>query len=133
MRAADVQADRIGAARACAGRFNAVVVLKGSRTVVAAPGGPLWINPTGNPAMATAGMGDVLTGVISAHLARGMEPLAAALLGVYLHGLAGDLAAADCGPWGILASEVADRIPAAVHSLRNRDDAPDTKLTLLVP
>ena len=132
MSAAEVQADRIGAARACAGLFNAVVVLKGSRTVVAAPGGPLWINPTGNPAMATAGMGDVLTGVISAHLARGMEPLAAALLGVFLHGLAGDLAVADRGPWGILASEVANRIPAAVHSLRSRNDAPDATLTLVV-
>ena len=65
--------------------------------------------------MAAAGMGDVLTGVIAAHLARGMAPLAAALLGVYLHGLAGDLAVADRGPWGILASEVADRIPAAVR------------------
>jgi NAD(P)H-hydrate epimerase len=133
MSAGDVQDDRIGAARACARRFNAVVVLKGSRTVVAAPGGPLWINPTGNPAMATAGMGDVLTGVIAAHLARGIEPLAAALLGVYLHGLAGDLAVADLGPWGILASEVADRIPAAVHSLRTRNDAPGATLTLLVP
>ena len=83
--------------------------------------------------MAAAGMGDVLTGVIAAHLARGMAPLAAALLGVYLHGLAGDLAAADAGPWGILASEVADRVPAAVRSLGNRDDAPGAKLTLLVP
>jgi len=128
-----VQADRLGAARACAERFNAVVVLKGSRTVVANPGGPLWINPTGDPAMATAGMGDVLTGVISAHLARGMEPLAAALLGVFLHGRAGDIAVADRGPWGILASEVADRIPAALNSLRNLDDAPGAELTLLVP
>jgi len=133
MSAAEVQADRVGAARACAGHFNAVVVLKGSRTVVAPPVGPSWINPTGNPAMAAAGMGDVLSGVIAAHLARGMAPLAAALLGVYLHGLAGDLAVVDSGPWGILASEVADRIPAAVRSLRNRDDAPGAKLTLVVP
>ena len=129
---ADVQADRLGAARACAVRFNAVVVLKGSRTVVAPPVGPLWINPTGNPAMAAAGMGDVLTGVISAHLARGMAPLPAALLGVYLHGLAGDLAVVDSGPWGILASEVADRIPAALRSLRTRCDAANAKLSLIV-
>jgi NAD(P)H-hydrate epimerase len=132
--AAAVQADRLGAARACAAQFNAVVVLKGSRTVVAPPVGPLWINPTGNPAMAAAGMGDVLTGVIAAHLARDMAPLAAALLGAYLHGLAGDLAVADAGPWGILASEVADRIPSAVHSLRNpRDVARRAALTLLIP
>ena len=133
MSAAAVQADRIGAARACAGLFNAVVVLKGCRTVVAPPVGPLWINPTGNPAMAAAGMGDVLTGVIAAHLARGMEPLAAALLGAYLHRLAGDLAVAESGPWGILASEVADHIPTAVRSLRNRDVAPGAELTLVIP
>jgi len=130
---AAVQADRCGAARACAVRFNAVVVLKGSRTVVAPPVGPLWINPTGNPAMATAGMGDVLSGVIAAHLARGMAPLAAALLGVYLHGLAGDLAVAATGPWGILAAEVADRVPAAVHSLGSRNVGAGAKLTLIVP
>ncbi len=130
---AQVQADRVGAARACAGRFNAVVVLKGARTVVAPPVGPAWINPTGNPAMAAAGMGDVLAGVVAAHLARGMAPLEAALLGVYLHGRAGDLAAADLGPWGILAAEVADRVPSAVRSLRKRDDVPRAKLTLLVP
>jgi NAD(P)H-hydrate epimerase len=132
--AAAVQADRVAAARSCAERFHAVVVLKGSRTVVAPPGGSAWINPTGNPGMASGGMGDVLTGVVAAHLARGMSPLVAALLGVYLHGLAGDLAAAAVGPWGILASEVADRIPAAVRSLQDRDErGEDAKLTLLVP
>lgn len=130
---AEVQADRVGAARACAGRFNAIVVLKGSRTVVAPPVGPAWINPTGNPVLAAGGMGDVLTGVIAAHLARGMAPLAAALLGVYLHGRAGDLAAADSGPWGILASEIADRVPAAVRSLMNRHETQPANLTLLVP
>jgi NAD(P)H-hydrate epimerase len=132
--AAEVQADRVAAARSCAERFHAVVVLKGSRTVVAPPGGSAWINPTGNPGMAAAGMGDVLTGVIAAHLARGMSPLVAALLGVYLHGLAGDLAAAAAGPWGILASEVANLVPAAVRSLQNRDGrVEDAKLALLVP
>ncbi len=130
--AADVQADRTGAARACAVRFNTIVVLKGARTVIAPPVGPLWINPTGNPALAAAGMGDVLSGVIAAHLARGLPPLAAALLGVYLHGLAGDLAAADAGPWGILASEVADRIPAAIRALLHRNEAPGSKLSLLI-
>jgi NAD(P)H-hydrate epimerase len=131
---ADVQCDRVGAARACSGRFGAVVVLKGSRTVVSPPGGAAWINPTGNPGMAAAGMGDVLTGVIAAHLARTMAPLEAALLGAYLHGLAGDLAAAATGPWGILAAEVADRLPAAVRSLQDLcPDAPDAGLTLLVP
>jgi NAD(P)H-hydrate epimerase len=131
---AAVQADRVEAARACARRYDALVVLKGARTVVADPAGEAWVNPTGNPGMAAAGMGDVLAGVIAAHLARALPPLAAALLGVYLHGLAGDLAAAASGPWGILASEVADRIPSAVRSLAQEPDgAPGAQLTLLVP
>jgi NAD(P)H-hydrate epimerase len=131
---ADVQADRVAAARSCAERFRAVVVLKGSRTVVASPGGPAWVNPTGNPGMAAAGMGDVLTGVIAAHLARGIHPLVAALLGTYLHGLAGDLAVAAIGPWGVLASELADHIPGAVRELQGRvDHAGIGKLSLLVP
>jgi len=133
MSTAGVQADRVEAARACAGRFRSVVVLKGARTVIALPGGTVWVNPTGNPGMAAAGMGDVLTGVIAAQLARGMEPHEAAVLGVYLHGLAGDLAVAATGPWGILASEVADRVPAAARYLMsNRDVSPNAHLTLLV-
>jgi NAD(P)H-hydrate epimerase len=131
---AAVQADRIEAARTCARRFNALVVLKGARTVVADPGGESWINPTGNPGMAAAGMGDVLAGVIAAHLARGLLPLSSALLAVYLHGLAGDLAVAGSGPWGILAAEVADHIPNAVRALAQpHSDVPDAQLTLLVP
>jgi NAD(P)H-hydrate epimerase len=127
-----VQADRVGAARACARRFT-VVVLKGARTVVAQPDGPTWVNPTGSPAMAAAGMGDVLSGVIAAHLARGMAPLAAALLGAYLHGSAGEHAATDRGPWGVLAAEVADRIPAAVNRIISDDAPADADLTLLIP
>jgi NAD(P)H-hydrate epimerase len=130
---AAIQADRVGAARRCAGRFGAVAVLKGARTVVAEPGGTAWINPTGNPGMAAPGMGDVLTGLIAAHLARGIAPLDAALLGVFLHGLAGDLAAAGSGPWGLLASEVADLIPAAVRrGADQREDRAHPKLSLLV-
>lgn len=132
--AAAVQADRVEAARSCARGYGAIVALKGARTVVADPGGAAWINPTGNPGMATAGMGDVLTGVIAAHLARGLSPLASAQLGVHLHGLAGDLAAAAAGPWGILAAEVADRVPAAVRAVaQDRSDVPDAQLTLLIP
>jgi NAD(P)H-hydrate epimerase len=128
-----VQSDRVGAARACAERYNAVVVLKGARTVVAPPDGPAWVNPTGCPAMAAAGMGDVLSGVIAAHLARGAAPLAAALLGAYLHGSAGEHAAADRGPWGILAAEVADRIPAAVNRIISDHAPAHADLTLLIP
>jgi NAD(P)H-hydrate epimerase len=78
-------------------------------------------------------MGDVLAGVIAAHLARGMGPLDAALLGVHLHGLAGDLAAAAVGSWGLLASEVADLIPAAARrAAERREDRAHPKLSLLV-
>jgi len=129
-----VQEDRVAAARACAARFQAVVVLKGARSVVAESGGRAWVNTTGNPAMAAPGVGDVLTGVIAANLARGLAPLDAALLGVHLHGLAGDIWAAAAGPWGLLASEVADRVPAAVRRcLEDRDNRPSPHLSLLVP
>jgi len=117
-----VREDRPAAARSCAEAAGAVVVLKGARTLVADPGGELWINPTGCPAMATAGMGDVLAGMIAAHLARGMHPVAAAVLGAHLHGLAGELVAAGHGPWGILASEVADSVPEAVRRVAAGED-----------
>lgn len=110
---ADVQADRPGAVREAAARFGGVVVLKGARSLVAHPSGRWAINPTGNPGMATGGMGDVLTGLVGALLAQGLGPWEAAAAGVYLHGLAGDLQAEARGPAGLLASEVADALPAA--------------------
>jgi NAD(P)H-hydrate epimerase len=110
---AGIQADRPGAARMLAMRAQAVVVLKGARTVIANPAGELSINPTGGPGLAAGGSGDVLSGVIGALLARGLPAWDAARLGVYLHGLAGDL-----GPeQGGLASELAARLPAAWQSL----------------
>jgi NAD(P)H-hydrate epimerase len=84
--------------------------------------------------MAAPGVGDVLTGVIAANLARGLAPLDAALLGVHLHGLAGDIWAEAAGPWGLLASEVADRVPAAAcRCIADRDNRPSPHLSLLVP
>ncbi|BAS27120.1 NAD(P)H-hydrate dehydratase [Limnochorda pilosa] len=111
--AGDVQADRPGKVREAATRFGAVAVLKGARTLVADPAGRWAINPTGNAGMATGGMGDVLTGAVGALLAQGLAPWDAARAAVYLHGLAGDLAAAERGAAGLLASEVADHLPAA--------------------
>lgn len=99
-------------ARTLAGRFAVTVVLKGGPTVIAA-GERLAVNTTGNPAMATGGMGDVLSGVIGALLAAGLAPWDAARLGVYLHGLAGDL----LGRVGLLAHELADAIPQARERL----------------
>jgi NAD(P)H-hydrate epimerase len=104
--AKEVQADRIGISREYAERHGVVLVLKGAGTVIAAPDGRLFVNPTGNPGMASGGMGDVLTGVIGGFLAQGLDPLEAALLGVYLHGLAGDCAAKQVGMSSLVASDV---------------------------
>jgi NAD(P)H-hydrate epimerase len=113
--------DRIGAARRAASETAAIVILKGHQSLVATPEGDVFVNSSGNPGMATAGSGDVLTGILGALLARGFEPLAAAQLGVYLHGLAGDLAAARVGPSGLLAGEIADAIPPAWKRLLDRE------------
>ena len=105
-----VQADRIASARALAQRYRSSVVLKGNGSVIAAPDGKFWINPSGNPGMASAGMGDALAGMIAALVAQGADPLQALLAGVYLHGAAADaLVASGLGPAGITASEVIDR------------------------
>lgn len=115
--AADVQRDRLGAARELASRSRAVCVLKGARTVIAEPGGFAAINPTGNPGMATAGSGDVLTGVIGALLAQGLPAAGAARLGVFVHGLAGDVAAETLGARAVTASDIAEALAPAFARL----------------
>ncbi|KWK50396.1 bifunctional ADP-dependent (S)-NAD(P)H-hydrate dehydratase/NAD(P)H-hydrate epimerase [Burkholderia stagnalis] len=115
---ATVQRDRLAAAHALAARFASVVVLKGAGTVIAAPDGRLTVNPTGNAALATGGTGDVLGGVIGALLAQRVAPHAAALAGVYLHGLAADTLVADgTGPAGLTAGELAPRVRALINRL----------------
>jgi hydroxyethylthiazole kinase-like uncharacterized protein yjeF len=106
-----IQADRVGAAREAAKWHQVIVVLKGANTVIASPDGQTFINTSGNPGMASGGMGDVLTGIIGGLLAQKIEPLDAALLGVYLHGLAGDRAAERQSMTGLIASDVIDEIP----------------------
>ena len=115
----EVQDDRLSAAREAAKVCGAVALLKGARTVVACPEGRAAVIPTGNPAMATGGMGDVLTGAIAALLGSGVPPFEAASCGAYLHGLAGDLAAGSRGEFGLLAREVADTIPMAMARVRS--------------
>ena len=110
---AEVQADRVAAARELARRAQAVTVLKGARTVIAAPDGQVRVNPTGGPALASGGTGDVLAGVIAALLGQGLGPLDAATLGAWLHGRAGD----RHGPLA-LASDVARAVPRVVEELR---------------
>ena len=104
-----IQSDRVTSARLLAQRCDSCVVLKGNGSVVAAPDGKWWINPSGNPGMASAGMGDALSGIVASLVAQGAEPLDALIAGVYLHGAAADeLVAAGTGPIGISASEVTD-------------------------
>ena len=87
------------------------MVLKGSRTVIADPSGKILVNLTGNAGMATGGMGDVLSGIIGALLGQGVDPLSAAALGVYFHGLAGDKAEEDKGEMGLNAGDIIDYLP----------------------
>lgn len=117
---AAVQADRMAAAREIASRADAVVVLKGHRSVVARPDGAVAFNSSGNPGLATAGAGDVLTGVVGAALAAGMPPWDAARFGTYVHGVAGDLASAAIGAAGSIAGDVARRLPEAIAALERR-------------
>jgi hydroxyethylthiazole kinase-like uncharacterized protein yjeF len=105
-----VQADRVASARTLAKRYRCLVLLKGNGSVIAGPGGTFWINTSGNPGMASAGMGDALGGMVAALCAQGAAPLQALLAGTYLHGAAADaLVAEGCGPIGITATEVLDR------------------------
>lgn len=113
-----INEDRIGVSRQFAMKHRVILVLKGARTVIAEPQGQVAICPTGNPGMASAGMGDVLTGMIAGLLAQGLEAWDAARAGVYLHGLAGDLAAATIGKPGLIAGDVIHAIPHALtHTL----------------
>ncbi len=116
-----VQSDRIGQAINAAKKFNCVVVLKGSMSVIANPTGEVFINPTGNPAMATAGAGDVLSGIIGGLLAQRVDPFQAAACGVYIHGRAGDILSQELGESGIVAGDLKRLIPFAVESIRAGD------------
>jgi ADP-dependent NAD(P)H-hydrate dehydratase / NAD(P)H-hydrate epimerase len=97
-------------------KYKVTLVLKGAGTVIATPDGRVFINSTGNPGMATGGMGDVLTGMIGSLLAQGYTASQAACLGVYLHGLAGDLAAQEKGEMGMIAGDLIEQIPAAINT-----------------
>lgn len=101
-----IQADREGVARRYAAQWNAVVVLKGARTMVAAPDGCVCVNPTGNPGLARGGSGDVLAGMMSALLACGLSACEAAACAVWLHGAAADHAARQKGEYGMLPQDI---------------------------
>jgi NAD(P)H-hydrate epimerase len=113
----EVQADRINCAREFAEKFNVHLVLKGAKTIIAHPDGQVFVNPTGNPGMASAGMGDVLTGMIAGCVSQGYAPAESARLAVYLHGAAADYLAETRGPIGYIASDVMAEIPGTMKRM----------------
>ncbi|MFO8058087.1 MAG: NAD(P)H-hydrate dehydratase [bacterium] len=112
-----VLADRFGVCTKFADRYKAVVVLKGAHSLIGVPDGRARINITGNPGMASGGTGDVLTGIILGLLCQGLDPEEAAVLGTWLHGKAGDIAARELGEHGLIARDLMDKLPAAFSSL----------------
>jgi NAD(P)H-hydrate epimerase len=123
-RATELNRDRCGAARRLAEMTGCVVLLKGAATVVAGPGGRVALNPTGGPALATGGTGDVLLGMVAGLLAQGRPPFEAAALAAYLHGFAADRIATRRGPAGLLAGDLARELPEAAQALRAAAAAP---------
>ncbi len=109
----DVQKNRIDAAKAIAEVTGSVVVLKGHATVVADKSGATFINDTGNSGMATGGMGDILTGMIASFVGQGIDDFSSAVVAVYLHGLAGDIAADKKGPFSMIATDILEYLPEA--------------------
>jgi NAD(P)H-hydrate epimerase len=119
----EVNESRFETATACAQKYNAIVVLKGARSIVATPNGSTWVNLTGNAGMATGGSGDVLTGTIAGLLAQLQNAEEATLLGVYLHGLAGDLVYQSKGN-GLIAGDIAEALPHALVEIAKPIEAP---------
>jgi len=110
-----IQSDRVGAACTLANKLGAIIVLKGAHSVIAAPDGRHWINTSGNPSMATAGMGDALTGIIAGLLAQKIAALTATRLAVFMHGHIADKLIQERGSAPILASEIIERIPEGLR------------------
>ena len=122
-RTAEVQADRVAAARSFATERSLTLVLKGQRTLVASPDGRVWVNPTGSPAMATGGSGDILTGMMAGLLAQTPQEMEAAVAAaVYLHGRAGELGAAALGEQALIATDLLEFLPEAVDECAGRAD-----------
>lgn len=109
--------ERLRTAIEMARQYNIIIVLKGHYTAVVRPTGRVYFNMTGNPGMATAGAGDVLSGIITAFLAQGYNPEYATVIGVYIHGLAGDMAAEELGEFGLTASDIAAYTGRAIHKI----------------
>jgi len=123
MPAAEIQARRVDVARAFAQEHQVNLVLKGFRTLTVAPDGKVWVNPTGNPGMATGGTGDVLTGLISGLLAQYQDRVVSDVVAaaVYLHGMAGDLVAKELGEASLIAGDLIEALPGAYRLLGEPD------------
>jgi NAD(P)H-hydrate epimerase len=113
--------DRLQKALYLAANLKSIIVLKGLYTAICTPDQEIYFNSTGNPGMATAGSGDVLTGIITGLLAQNYSPLEAAKIGVYIHGLAGDIAARKQSQESLLAGDIIDNLGNAFHAIRSSD------------
>lgn len=125
--AVEVNADRVRIARSFAEAHRCYLVLKGARTVIATPAGKIFVNPTGNPGMASGGMGDVLAGMIGAFLGQGLSAEDAMKLGVYLHGYAGDNIARERGQAGLIASDIIEALPLGLRDLARQSSPPSIR------
>ena len=114
----EINSDREMFVLELAKKFNCIAVLKGNHTVIAEPGGDIAINYTGNPGMATAGSGDVLSGMMGAFMGEGMSVMDAASAAVFTHGLAGDIAEKEMGTYGLIASDIIDTIPKSILDIQ---------------
>jgi ADP-dependent NAD(P)H-hydrate dehydratase / NAD(P)H-hydrate epimerase len=124
-----VQRDRQSVARKFAQEHNAIVVLKGHRTLIAQPDGTVWVNTTGNPGMATGGTGDILTGLTAGFIAQSPDRIADAVVAaVHLHGLAGDIACESMGEPSLIATDLLTALPEAFR--RTRKAARDSLVTI---
>jgi NAD(P)H-hydrate epimerase len=124
-----VQADRLQVARSFARDHHLVLVLKGDRTIVALPDGCAWVNPTGNPGMATGGTGDILTGMTAGMIAQMPNDYGrAAIAAVYMHGLAGDVAAETMGEHSLVATDLLQGLPEAFRRAAERAQESTTRI-----
>ena len=114
----EVQSDRIGIARKAAGEWHKTVVLKGAYSVIATAGGKVKVSPIANPGLASAGTGDVLSGIIAGLAAQGLSSFDAAALGVYLHGRAGEKVSQRLGDTGMIASDLLPELPLVIKQIK---------------
>lgn len=118
----DVQNNRVQIAKEFTKKNKCHLILKGARSIIATSDGSVYINPTGNPGMATGGSGDVLTGIIGSFLAQRYSTLNAAIFGTFLHGFAGDIAKEELGENGITATDILNSVPTAIKKLPSQKE-----------